>query len=115
MVKPIKPQKIYKKRLETFPDVMIEAVNRLIAQEWDGFSATITQDEIINLFLSLSPSTVDEDEIFDNHWLDFEPIFEKAGWKVTYDQPGYCETYDASYTFLKKKKKKKSSYQGVSH
>ena len=42
-----------------------------------------------------------------NSWVqgvwDFEPIYEKAGWKVSYDGPGYNESYDGYYIFKKDK------------
>jgi hypothetical protein len=34
--------------------------------------------------------------------MDFEPFYEKAGWKVVYDKPGYCESYAANFTFTRK-------------
>jgi hypothetical protein len=37
--------------------------------------------------------------IFDNHWLDIEDHYRKAGWKVTYDKPSYYEDYDAFFKF----------------
>ena len=42
-------------------------------------------------------------DIFTNNWLDIEPLYEDIGWKVTYDKPGFNETYEATFTFDKKK------------
>ena len=36
---------------------------------------------------------------------DVEDIYEKAGWDVTYDTPGYNETYEPKFTFKPSKKK----------
>jgi hypothetical protein len=43
--------------------------------------------------------TVSRNDFFDKHWLDFESIFRKAGWKVKYTKPGYNESFPAYWTF----------------
>jgi hypothetical protein len=43
-----------------------------------------------------------QSEVYAKGWLNFEAIYEEAGWKVVYDKPGYNETYDANFTFTKK-------------
>jgi len=48
---------------------------------------------------------VAEANIFDNHWLDVEPIFEDCGWKVEYDKPGFNENYPATFKFTPKREK----------
>ncbi len=39
--------------------------------------------------------------VCDNHWLDVEDVYREAGWVVEYDKPGYCESYEATFTFKK--------------
>lgn len=96
-VKPISPNEVE----HVIPDFIFEAVNRLIREKWNGKSATIKQDEIMDIV-----SSEREDDprprrhvIFDNNWLDFEDHYRKAGWKVTYDKPAYYENYDAFFKF----------------
>lgn len=42
-------------------------------------------------------------EILGNGWLDFEVVYEEAGWDVVYDKPGYNESYGANFTFKAKR------------
>ena len=100
MIKPITPDEI---KL-VIPDFIIEAVNKLIQEKWDGHEAIIKQDEIMNI---VSSNDEDDDKpsrqkIYDKHWLDFEPLYREAGWNVEYDKPAYCEHYDAYFKFTKK-------------
>lgn len=100
MTNPIKPNEVESK--VTKPDEVIEAFNELIQKYWDGDQATFKQDEIVKLIskkMNKKPQF-----LFDNHYLDIEPIYIKAGWKVHYDKPGYNETYSETFTFSKSRK-----------
>lgn len=76
---------------------MIRAVNMLLSR-FNGKSLTLKEKEIVTKFLELEPD-ISRDVIFDNHWLDFEGIYIRKGWKVSYDRPGYDENYDPYYIF----------------
>ena len=41
-------------------------------------------------------------KIYDQGWLDFEPLYREVGWNVEYDKPAYYEHYDAYFKFTKK-------------
>jgi hypothetical protein len=74
--------------------------------EYLGFFAacavtTIKQEDIIQEILKAKPD-LDRQAIFDNDYLDFEAAYEAKGWRVTYDKPGYNETYPASFLFVGK-------------
>lgn len=99
-VKPITPDEVVKRKGSVIPDQVIEAVNTLVAKKWTGSSATFKQDDIVGIIRGVMG--VSRDTIFEAGWLDFEPVFEEAGWKVYYDKPGYCEDYNATFTFSKK-------------
>ena len=101
-IKPITPAEVSGEKLKTIPDVIIETINELIARNFVGKHATIKQEDIINLVKSKDEQLTDR-IIFDNHYLDIEEIYEKAGWKVEYDKPAYNETYPATFTFTKKR------------
>jgi hypothetical protein len=96
MIKPISPEDL----VMLVPDFVIEAVNELIIENWNGREARITQDSIIGRIIS--KESISRDEIYRRNLLNFEPIFEEAGWEVTYDKPGYCESYKAYFLFKKK-------------
>lgn len=105
-VKPISPQEVN----HEIPDCIIEAVNMLINKKWDGHSVTIYQDEILEIVSVENPEPdyngdkLPRKEIFDNHWLDIEPLYRKQGWDVEYDKPGYNESYRAYFIFKPKMK-----------
>lgn len=99
-IKPIRPSEVISKKKELLPDEVLEAFNELIAKEWDGREASFKLKEVVPLIakkLNINSASVN------SNWLDVEDIYRKAGWKVKYDGPGYCETYDAYYVFSKNK------------
>ena len=108
-VKPITPDEIVDRKREVIPDFVFEAFNYCIVEEWDGRSATVGQDEVIDYIMSLIEKEgikdVERQDLFDKHWLDIEDIYREAGWDVYYDKPAYNETYEATFKFSKKGKK----------
>ena len=103
-MKPISPNEVKQKRIESIPDFVIEAANNLIAKKWNGFSSTFKLNELVKESLKIGGDEVSREDLFDNHSFDIEPIFEKAGWKVNFDKPGYNESYDSFFEFTPKKK-----------
>lgn len=115
-IKPITPQEATAKASSNIPDTIIASFNEMIAENLSGGSARFTQDAVIKRILSnlkvegesFSANTrphwctAGRGDLFQNNWLDVEPIFEAAGWKVEYDKPAYCESYDAFFVFRKK-------------
>ena len=98
-MKPITPNEIQTVQNKCFPDETIEAFNELIVANWDGYSATILQKDVVEkISYKLN---ITKNEVYDSHYLNVEDIFRKAGWKVKYDKPGYCEIYNAFYLFSK--------------
>lgn len=101
-MKPITPDEVVNKKKTLIPDYVINCFNIAIAKKWNGYSSTVSQDEIVATICAAGD--VDRRAVFDQHYLDIEPIFEEAGWSVEYDKPGYNETYDARFIFRKKSK-----------
>lgn len=102
MVAPITPDEVVQKKKENFPEKVIEAVNEIIAEHWNGHSATFTQKHAAARIAN--KMGVETDTVYKRQWLDFEEIYREAGWKVEYDKPGYNESYEATFAFTKKKK-----------
>ncbi len=98
---PIKPEDVGAAKLKHLPPEVIESFNELIARNFSSGSATVLQKDVVS---SLVCKGFKSEDIFENHWLDVEEIFEKNGWKVSYDKPGYNESYDASFMFSVKKR-----------
>lgn len=99
-VKPITPKEVSSKREASIPDAVLEVFNDLIVKHWSGSSATIKQDEAAKIIAKKLKCS--EEKLYENHWMDVEPIYKKAGWSVKYDKPGYNESYDAYFVFSKK-------------
>lgn len=97
-VKPLSPKQVQEAQQAIIPDAVITAVNEILTREGASERITFTQDTLIARVLELDPSLTRQ-QLFAGHMLDFEPLFRKAGWKVTYDKPGYCESYDAYFEF----------------
>lgn len=75
MVEPISPSDVKK----FIPDFIIETVNKLIVEKWDGDKAIILQDDIMDI-VSSNDTDIDKPsrrEVFDKGWLDFEPLYRK--------------------------------------
>lgn len=104
-VKPLSPDEAAKEARADIPDFVIEAVNNLLKKHLTSGYATLRQDEVIAEILRLSNQELTRQQIFDNKWLDFEPIFEEEGWVVEYDKPGYNETYEPTFDFKDKRKR----------
>jgi hypothetical protein len=102
IVKPMKPEEVLDKKIETIPDAMFEAVNAMIALKWNGRSATFRQDDLMEKFFQFSKLTDDRqtrDKLFAEHALDFEDAYRREGWKVVYDKPAYNESYEPTFEF----------------
>lgn len=78
------------------PDFVFTAVNRMLAKT-SGSRKVLRQSAVVREIKYAGG--VEKVEVW---WLDFEPNYREAGWIVTYDRPGYNETYEASYVFAPK-------------
>lgn len=105
-VAPIRPKQAKERKNASIPDFVVESFNELIAEHLSGGYALIKQAEILHRICSkvseLSGEVITPQQVLDKGWTDIESLFRKAGWKVTYDKPGYNESYDAFYKFIEK-------------
>lgn len=112
MVKPITPNDASLKKQEIMPDEVIETWNRLIAKNWDGSSSRVLQNEAVEALMALLTNNEETDkqtvrrQVFQNKWLDIEPIYRNNGWSVIYDKPAYNESYEAFFVFKSKNAKR---------
>ena len=81
--------------LRQLPDFVIESVNQCIQESWDGTQARFTQDALASIMAEKSGLSVRA--LYGNKYLGFEPQYRALGWRVIYDKPGYCESYDAYF------------------
>ena len=104
-VKPISPDDINEGKLTHLPDSILEALNKLITQEFNGRIATIKQEKIVEVFMlaGANGAPLTRNDIFEKGYLNFVPLYRASGWKIDIDRPGYNESYDTVYTFEKSK------------
>jgi hypothetical protein len=91
VIEPIKPNDVQKK----IPDFVVQCFNELIEEHWNGTSSEFTLKAVLQKLKA-------EMVYVPKEYLDVEPIYEKVGWKVKFDKPGYDESYDAFYKFTKR-------------
>ena len=101
-VRPLSPKEVVEKKINSIPDAVFEVFNELIAKDFNGAYAIVKQKEVVK---RLVEKGLKEKEIYENHWLDVEDVYWKAGWKVEYDKPAYNESYDAYFEFRSRGKK----------
>lgn len=98
MVIPIKPSEIKR----TIPEWVIQGANECIRAHYQDSCKTsyFTQDALITYVLRYAPDeTIGRKDLFDNHWLDIEPIYREVGWEVEYYKLSFYENGLASFTF----------------
>lgn len=95
-IQPVTPEEIAQYKVESIPDIVIQVVNALLTESAHQGYATIRQKDII---ANLVRNGLSESQIFARGWLNFESIYEANGWEVSYDKPGFNESYDATFTF----------------
>jgi hypothetical protein len=99
-VEPIKPKDILDNLEDVIHPAVVQAVNELLKEQFRGGSCTIKQKDIESRAKKISGVT--STEIYDKKWMDFEPIFRKAGWKVSYNSPDRDEDFDSYFSFSAK-------------
>lgn len=106
MSRPFSPEEALSAKIEKVPAFVIDAVNHLLAQRFNGQGCLLRQGEVIQQARELAiqhhrmlDEEVSRDIFFREHWLDFEPIYRQRGWRVQYDKPGWDETYEPFWKF----------------
>ena len=85
---------------DNIPWYVIDAVNKLLTKNFvkDG-PIEFTQDALISEIKSIQHNVTNA-ELFENHYLDIEDLYESYGWKVTYNKTPYYESNgDSTFTF----------------
>lgn len=112
IVKPFSPAEAASAKKGAVPQELIQAINQLLAEriKSNGRSITIKAHEIVSLAESLMSNdgdytsrTIPKISWYDKGFMDFEPIYEAEGWKISYTRPDYTESFDSYYEFTPKK------------
>jgi len=104
---PITPSEVVQEQLRDLPDAVIEVFNQLITQDYDegDGAATVKQDDVVALLVTKG---FERRDIFDRGWLNIEKVYRSAGWKVTFDKPGFSESYPATYEFKRPRTRRRT-------
>ena len=95
---PITPDEVASAKRSHIPALVFDAFNGEIAAKFTAGKATVKQDDIVKILINCG---MERQEIFDKGYLNVEEVYRDAGWKVTYDKPGYNESYPATFEFKK--------------
>jgi hypothetical protein len=99
MIKPITPEQAKENniafKIKEIPKEVIMLVNNLLSKKFSTNGIKIYQKEIIDILVN--EYKFDRNKIFENGWLDFEPIFEQYGWKVIYHKESDYRTAGDDY------------------
>ena len=101
-VKPVSPEKIKVK----IPDIVFEAVNELLNENWNSDEIVLEQDKIVRRIFKLAKRDglkITWNKIFENNRLNFEDFYIKQWRQVKYDDE---HDYPATFSFTKPPKKR---------
>jgi hypothetical protein len=99
---PITPREAKAKMVTNVPSYVIEVINTMLAEEISPRGKAC-----VTLYMKDIADRVRAKQhiegYLDSECWNFESIFEKSGWNVTCDRPGYNESYDTNWTFTEKR------------
>tara|TARA_R110001599_G_scaffold178969_1_gene371542 strand:- start:59 stop:370 length:312 start_codon:yes stop_codon:yes gene_type:complete len=96
-ISPEEFQKIVKKK-KVIPDFIFEIFNELITERCSEKSITIYLKDVVAKVNDVTQKEWPGKD-WPRWWLDVEDEYRESGWKVTYDRPAYCESYEAYFLF----------------
>lgn len=97
-VKPISPGEAKKRKSFSLHPTIIELVNEHLTKHAGASTITMSQDALVEKFMQRHPH-FDREKLFTDKMLDIESTYERSGWIVEYDSPGYNESYRPSWSF----------------
>lgn len=97
--RPITPAEARRNQTRVIPAAIFDIVNRFLTSRAAVSPIRVFQDEVMQAILTLMPG-VSRNDVYENHWLDFEEAYHVAGWIVTYHRPGYNESGVTYWEFI---------------
>lgn len=91
MVKPITPKEAALEVQKSIPDFVISSFNDKIIEAIKNKSGIIDQKELVDLIVEKSECRCNDQDVFDNGWLNVEELFADAGWILKYVKPEYYD------------------------
>lgn len=100
-IAPITPRQAFNPMLHEIQPGIVDVVNELLRQKFDGRQALILQEDIVALFNERYPD-YERERIFREKQLNIEQLYRDSGWIVEYEKPLYYETFPARFIFKAK-------------
>ncbi len=95
------PAEVAAASVTTFPEKVLDVVNALLVKNYrSGRDITLWLEEVKVALMAAFPE-VNRSDLIHLGWLDFESIYQAAGWTVVFDSPSFGDNYPAFYTFSK--------------
>lgn len=105
MTEPIRPDQALAKKAHSIPAYVIEAANDLLVRKVSlSGVASFTVPELADLAVEKAQAQgecISRNHLFENRWLDIEPVFREAGWKVQFIKTPYYDSNPDSFVFSK--------------
>ena len=99
LIQPITPEEVIGLKKDEMPAEVTQAFNSLLGEKVRKGHALIRQDDAVARMVEMG---LDSAEIYEKGWLDIEDMYREAGWEVSYDRPGFNESYAATFKFRAK-------------
>jgi hypothetical protein len=80
---PLSPQAALDLKAKTIYPKVIEVVNSLLVKHMKNGRVILRKDDVVNA-LTLATG-VSDSTVYEEGWLDFEFLYRREGWKVSYD------------------------------
>lgn len=100
-VKALSPDEVKPIQTSNIPDAVVQVFNELLVKHWDGTTAQIMQDDVLEKLLV--EHNIERHDAFAKRWLDIEPIFAEQGWLVKYVKGPYYDTSPRYFHFERDK------------
>lgn len=98
--KPIKPEEVETKKASMIPDVIIEAFNELIVENYTKHGQSSFKLKEVEALVESKDKQI-ADQAYEKGWYDVESLFKEAGWIVGFESPNRTETFDEYFVFEK--------------
>lgn len=96
---PISPKDIAAAKAVVIPPFVFDCFNKCIAEKFCDGQATVLTHVVCTL---IKAECTKHNIPFQIEFLNVEEVYKEQGWKVVYDKPAYCESYDAYFVFREK-------------
>ena len=94
------PDEMHVKAKQKGVDYLLRACESAIQRKWNGKTARVTLDEIVEITDKIKPEGVTGTDLYKSHMVYVKVIFEANGWLVTYnddDEPVLLKQYTMDY------------------